>query len=130
MNMKDGTEITRAEATKAAATDLINAFKDNENIGIALVTYGSDVFDGRNIKFGTNTPYISRRTRDNNIYNIYGGIINSLYNWSYIDGIESVRYQEDIIVEQTGENCSSGFKNTNKGKDEIAALIPENVPFL
>ena len=133
MSMTDGTNTSRVLATKGAANQFINAFKNNDRVGIALVTYGSNILDGNLLKFGTNTPFVNMYASGNG-YTYSNEFINDdtdetsgVMNY-YADSIREVRFQNDFVLGETDQNFCSGFTYTNRDKAILAGKVPGDVP--
>ncbi len=126
MDVTDRSENTRAESAKAAAEDFIRSFSGfggSDNVGIALVTYGSDVFDGETIKAGTYKYEYTRKWNYINQNNIEAEAYIDKY-WHREDGFYTA------YSNQPGNNdyTVDEIKYSDEEKLSILDSIPDDVP--
>ncbi len=150
MGFSDGFDKTRMQATKEAATDFVEAFKGNDRVGISLVTYGTDIMDGR-----LGYDAISEMESSPEISDKYGEDADGedIKGEEYLKRIKNITVGHDIIYPfRRGLNFSSPnheekaawneylengqpdmpdvplFSKRDSEKDHIIDTIPSAVP--
>ena len=136
MSVKDENGVSRVKATNQAAKAFIDQFKGfsgSDKVGIALVTYGLDIFDGKRIF----TSYMSGDyfwDSTDTHYNVENGETKDFADHEYPNSIYKYWARQDLFKEYPAgyslnkNHTEYKFQYSDEEKENLKQLIPEKVP--
>ena len=127
----------RVDAAKKAAKNFIDEFSGfagSDKVGIALVTYGSDIFDGKEV-FSSGMS-LDASAAESNVYYRKSNMSQYKTGKPYRDRLEYVWGFQDLYerygpTSEMATNTShtvDEFKYSDADKEKLKSSIPSNVP--